>query len=82
MAADLEAFLGPYPIIGHNISFDLGFLESHGLPLGNPSYDTWDLASILLPRTTEYSLGYLTTHLGVKHTDPHRALQNHRRRHR
>ena len=74
VTGDLEAFLGPYPIVGHNISFDIGFLESQGLPLGNPRYDTWDLASILLPRTTEYSLGYLSTFLGVKHTDPHRAL--------
>ena len=72
--ADLEAFLGPYPIIGHNISFDLRFLETHGLPLGNPSYDTWDLASMFLPRSSEYSLVYLSRFLGVKHSDPHRAL--------
>ncbi|MCH7620738.1 MAG: DEAD/DEAH box helicase, partial [Chloroflexi bacterium] len=74
VVADLEAFLGHYPIIGHNISFDLRFLETHGLPLENPSYDTWDLASMFLPRTTEYSLVYLSRHLGVKHTDAHRAL--------
>ena len=74
VVADLEAFLGPYPIIGHNITFDLRFLQSHGLPLGNPSYDTWDLASMFLPRSSEYSLTYLSRHLGVKHTDPHRAL--------
>ena len=74
VAADLEAFLGPHPIIGHNISFDLRFLETHGLPLGNPSYDTWDLASMFLPRSPEYSLVYLSRQLGVKHTDPHRAL--------
>ena len=74
VAADLEAFLGPYPIIGHNISFDLRFLETHGLPLGNPSYDTWDLASMFLPRSPEYSLVYLSRALEVKHTDPHRAL--------
>jgi len=74
VTADLEAFLGPYPIIGHNISFDLRFLETHGLPLGNPSYDTWDLASMFLPRSPEYSLVYLSRQLGVKHTDPHRAL--------
>ena len=74
VVADLEAFLGPHPIIGHNISFDLRFLEAHGLPLGNPSYDTWDLASMFLPRSPEYSLGYLSNYLGVKHIDPHRAL--------
>jgi predicted DnaQ family exonuclease/DinG family helicase len=76
VVADLEAFLGPHPIIGHNISFDLRFLETHGLPLGNPSYDTWDLASMFLPRSTEYSLVYLSRHLGVKHTDAHRALSD------
>ena len=60
VASELESFLGPYPIIGHNISFDLRFLESHGLPLKNPNYDTWDLASMFLPGSNEYSLSYLS----------------------
>ncbi len=76
VAPDLETFLEDHPVVGHNISFDLRFLESHGLPLPNPSHDTWDLASVMLPRTTEYSLGYLTSALGVKHFNPHRALDD------
>ncbi|HZA22425.1 MAG TPA: 3'-5' exonuclease, partial [Dehalococcoidia bacterium] len=71
---DLESFLETHPVVGHNISFDLRFLESHGLRLSNPSYDTWDLASVLLPRTTEYSLAYLSRSLGVNHHSPHRAI--------
>jgi DNA polymerase-3 subunit epsilon/ATP-dependent DNA helicase DinG len=76
VAADLETFLEHHPIIGHNISFDMQFLESHGLPLENPRHDTWDLASVMLPRTNEYSLSYLTRALEVKHFNPHRALDD------
>ena len=74
IADGLEDFIGPDPVVGHNISFDLGFLTNHGVRLGNPAYDTWDLASALLPRSPQYSLGYLAKYLGVGHSDPHRAL--------
>jgi ATP-dependent DNA helicase DinG len=73
---DLESFLEGHPIVGHNITFDLRFLDSHGLTLANPSHDTWDLASVFLPTTTEYSLRYLAKLLGAKHTNPHRALDD------
>jgi len=73
---DLESFLEGHPIVGHNISFDLRFLDSHGLTLANPSHDTWDLASVFLPTTTEYSLRYLAKLLGAQHTNPHRALDD------
>ncbi|HEU0020554.1 MAG TPA: helicase C-terminal domain-containing protein [Dehalococcoidia bacterium] len=73
---DLESFLEGHPIVGHNISFDLRFLDSHGLTLANPSHDTWDLASVFLPTTTEYSLRYLANLLGAEHTNPHRALDD------
>jgi predicted DnaQ family exonuclease/DinG family helicase len=76
VASNLEEFVGACPIVGHNISFDLRFLDSHGLRLTNPSYDTWDLASILLPQTTEYSLAYLSRLFGVKHVNRHRALDD------
>ncbi|MDA1127174.1 MAG: exonuclease domain-containing protein [Chloroflexi bacterium] len=74
IAAEIEDFLGADPIIGHNIQFDIGFLASSGVNLSNPSYDTWDLASVFMPRSRQYSLKYLTTHFGVEHTDAHRAL--------
>jgi predicted DnaQ family exonuclease/DinG family helicase len=76
IAGGLEQFLGSYPIIGHNISFDLRFLGTHNLPLSNTSYDTWDLASVLLPTTSQYSLGYLAAHLGIAHDNAHRALDD------
>ena len=76
VSEDLIAFLEDHPIIGHNVSFDLSFLASHGLRLNNPSYDTWDLASVLLPRVMDYSLGRLAASLGVDHPSPHRALED------
>ncbi len=74
VAAEIEDFLGADPIIGHNISFDIGFLASSGVRLTNPSYDTWDLASVFMPQSRQYSLKHLTTHFGVEHKDAHRAL--------
>ena len=76
VAGDLEAFIGAHPIVGHNISFDLGFLSRHGLQLNNESYDTWDLASVLLPYSIAYSLARLAVQLEAEHTRHHRALSD------
>ncbi|MCE2462659.1 MAG: DEAD/DEAH box helicase family protein [Dehalococcoidia bacterium] len=76
VAGDLEEFIGTHPIVGHNISFDLGFLSKHGLQLNNESYDTWDLASILLPYSIAYSLSRLAVQLEAEHTRQHRALSD------
>jgi len=74
VAAEIEDFLGADPIIGHNIQFDIGFLTNNGVRINNPSYDTWDLASVFMPESRQYSLKYLTTHFQVEHNDAHRAL--------
>ena len=76
ISRDLQDFIGASPVIGHNVSFDLRFLGTHDLTLANTSYDTWDLASVLLPRTSQYSLGFLATHFGVVHDRAHRALDD------
>ena len=73
ISEELRDFLELYPVVGHNVNFDLGFLASHGLSLDNPAYDTWDLASFLLPRTMQYSLGHLASHFRIEHTTPHLA---------
>ena len=74
VAADLQQFMGSHPVVGHNIAFDLSFLRKHGLALANESFDTWDLASILLPFNRDYSLAGLVKDMVVDHTQPHRAL--------
>ena len=76
VAAKLAPFLGAAPIVGHNLSFDLGFLESKGLRLSNERCDTWDLAYVMLPRASEYSLHSLAAAMGIEHGRPHRAVSD------
>ena len=76
VAGEIQEFVGGLPVVGHNISFDLGFLSRNGLPLSGDAYDTWDLASILLPSTTSYSLKNLAVQLSADQERPHRALDD------
>ncbi|MBI4301967.1 MAG: DEAD/DEAH box helicase family protein [Chloroflexi bacterium] len=71
---ELISFIGQCPLIGHNIPFDLDFLNQNGLFLANPTYDTCELASILLPQLADYSLVTVAAHLNISHPNPHRAL--------
>ncbi len=73
---DLGIFIGGHPVIGHNIAFDLRFLDTEGLNLTNASYDTWDLAAFLLPRNPEYNLVYLARQFGLTHRNAHQALDD------
>ena len=46
---DLEGFVGDDPILGHNVRFDLGFLQQRGLFSYQDAVDTYALAAVLLP---------------------------------
>jgi predicted DnaQ family exonuclease/DinG family helicase len=70
----LGQFVHNHPLVGHNIVFDLTFLQEQGLHLKNPTMDTFHLASILLPEVPNYSLATLTATLGIKVRGQHRAL--------
>jgi len=70
----LARFVQDCPIVGHNIGFDLAFLRQHGVLLRNLSLDTFELASILLPKIKSYSLGVLTDALSIELREHHRAL--------
>ena len=76
MASELVGFIGPAPVVGHNLAFDLAFLEKKGLRISNPTCDTWDLAYVLLPGLPAYSLSKLSRWLDVKHPRPHRAVED------
>ena len=76
VAKDLTNFVGQYPVIGHNVPFDLRFLNKQGLLISQPSIDTFELASILLPEASRYSLSTLTELLGIKQDIHHRALHD------
>jgi predicted DnaQ family exonuclease/DinG family helicase len=70
----LRRFVGNYPVIGHNVRFELAFLQRHGLLVGQAHLDTFELASILLPDAPRYSLEKLATYLELDFEGWHRAL--------
>jgi DNA polymerase-3 subunit epsilon/ATP-dependent DNA helicase DinG len=81
----LRRFVGGTPLIGHNIGFDLGFLNKQGLFAQNVSIDTFELASILLPYASRYSLGALLDYLEIElppEGQAHRALDDAEAAHR
>jgi predicted DnaQ family exonuclease/DinG family helicase len=71
---ELASFLAAQPIIGHNISFDLGFLAQKGIQVSGPAYDTLELGKILLPQLSEHALGSVARFLGIPCPIRHRAL--------
>jgi DNA polymerase-3 subunit epsilon/ATP-dependent DNA helicase DinG len=72
--AAVLAFLGEDPLVGHSISHDLQFLSRHGALLEQPALDTFELASILVPEATRYTLGHLLALLELPTPPLHRAL--------
>ncbi|MBA3823488.1 MAG: GIY-YIG nuclease family protein [Ktedonobacterales bacterium] len=75
---DLLAFIGRRPVVGHNVSFDLGFLnfETQRLGLFAPTdgIDTIAMARRFLPGVRRPKLDALAARLGVRAYDRHRAL--------
>jgi ATP-dependent DNA helicase DinG len=76
VAEELEAFVGNAPIVGHNVRFDLGFLQGAGLFPYNEVVDTYELASVLMPTASRYNLGALGKQLGILLPATHRALDD------
>lgn len=72
----LREFIGDDVLVGHNLQFDLGFLRANGLKLSNPTFDTYAIASSLLPTASRYNLTALAKLLDVQVTDAHRALND------
>ncbi len=71
----LEKFLHPDDIIvGHNISFDTGFLQEKGFAFSHAEIDTYPLSTIILPSEESYSLEVLTEKYNLPHEAAHRAL--------
>lgn len=73
---DLFAFVGDAPIVGHSVGFDISFLNKHGLFMHNTPLDTYDLASVLLPKAARYNLNSLTEMFNITLQDAHRALDD------
>ena len=75
----LSAFVGPRPIVCHNLPFDLGFLntacQSCGLKLfQNSCQDTLVMSRKQIRGVPNYKLGTLAQHLNLETETLHRAL--------
>jgi len=76
-ARRLADFAGRDPLIGHNVGFDLGFLRRQRILHENPAIDTFELAGILVPHASRYSLQNLVKELGIElPAQTHRALDD------
>jgi len=74
VAGQIMRFVGSLPVVAHNVSFDLGFMRAQGLLAENVGLDTWELATILLPNLSGYSLGALAEKFKLGMITHHRAL--------
>ena len=74
--AGLQDFVGDAVIIGHNVRFDLSFLQRYRLFTYNETIDTYEMASVLLPNASRYGLGSLASQLVVPLPATHRALDD------
>jgi len=72
----LSSFVRDLPIIAHNVSFDLSFLNKQRLFLDNLNVDTFELAGMLIPHAERYNLGSLARETGITLPATHRALDD------
>ena len=78
--AEFLEFCGDLPILGHNISFDFGFLKQGAVNLGftfeKEGIDTLTLARHFLPDLPSRRLSDLCVHYGIDPGHSHRALDD------
>ena len=75
IVARIGAFISGAPVAGHNVGFDLAFLERASLgPFER--LDTAELASMLMPSAPTYALQALAADFGIHPGSAHRALDD------
>ena len=73
---DIDEFVGGCRLVGHNVNFDIRFMRANGIDIPGGSYDTFDLARVVLPAGPEFGLERLSARFGIVHDAPHRALSD------
>ncbi len=73
---DVVRFISDWPVCGHNIFFDINFLQQKGVFIKNTLWDTLYLSAILLHKTDSLSLETLSRKYRFEHVDKHRALSD------
>ena len=79
---EAEHHIRDLPIVGHNVAFDLGFLNKQRVFTRNELLDTFELAGILVPHAGRYGLAALARELGIDLPVAHRALADAQATHR
>jgi DNA polymerase-3 subunit epsilon/ATP-dependent DNA helicase DinG len=75
IAPQLSRFVGDSPIIGQSIWLDMAMLERAGLRLRNILWDTFELATLVVPEAPVYNLRSVASALGIRvNNSSHRAL--------
>lgn len=69
---DIEHFIKNKPLVGHNIGFDISFLERN-LTIKNVTYDTFNLSRIYLPFVSSHSLSSVVEYFEIPYENAHRA---------
>jgi ATP-dependent DNA helicase DinG len=70
----VEKFVGSAPVLGHNVSFDVSFLQRQDTLYHNALLDTYELASVMLPTAPRYNLNSLAQQMNIPLIEAHRAL--------
>lgn len=77
---EVLAFIGEYPILGHNITFDYSFLKkaavNRRLCFEKQGIDTLRLARRLLPDAAHKNLSYLCRYFQIDTGNSHRAYDD------
>ncbi|GAB1467775.1 helicase C-terminal domain-containing protein [Candidatus Cloacimonadota bacterium] len=71
-------FIGDSTLVGHNIPFDLGFINNAlvrggGFSLKNKNWDTAEISRIYLPTTSDHKLSSMVAYFGIDLNNAHRA---------
>src|SRR5919198_1117606 len=60
-----ESFVGHSPIVGQSVALDLAMLARGGVDLKNVAWDTFELATLLVPEAAVYNLRAVASKLGI-----------------
>ena len=70
---EINEFIGNYPVVGHNLKFDLSILNRENIAVNNDFIDTYDIAYNVIESDINLSLSSLAEHLDVEYEELHRA---------
>lgn len=80
VVGEFKAFCGDYPLIGHNIGYDMSVLKKEAMPtkyrFDNKTIDTLAMAKKLKVNVNNYKLGTLCKYYNIKNDDAHRAFHD------